>query len=75
MQTAIRKDLESHGNEAHPDWKLHRRMKQRICDQCYFVTTRKETLAFHKKTLEFHKKKEHGVKYPCEECDKVYLEP
>jgi len=66
FKTGTLKDLLSHKNELHPHWKLERRRKPKLCDQCDFSSE-------SKKSLEFHKRKEHGINYPCEECEKVFL--
>jgi len=75
FKTATRKEMESHRNEVHPDWKLLktsmrgvRKLKKLTCDQCDFVAKRPESLPGHKK-------REHGEKYPCDECEKSYLNP
>ena len=67
FKTALRKDLKLHRDEVHPDWKLLKKLQKTKCDLCDFVAKRPERLVGHFK-------REHGPKYPCDECNKTYLD-
>merc|ERR1719186_2484662 len=67
FKTAVLRSLRDHRIEEHPDWKAIRRLKSLSCDQCDFVGKRPEY-------LEKHKKREHGIKYPCDQCGASYLD-
>jgi len=67
FKTMFKKTLETHRRDLHPDWKAIRRHKRLACDECDFVGKRPEY-------LEKHKKREHGMKYSCDQCGAMYLD-